>query len=308
MKKRQQAQRSRTRSKIHLSSTGLILALGLSCHSCTHLPATPVQEAATRLEDFARELGTALRERADAPTSKSESLSKQGVQTGGANSFAECPQFFAEGRPPVVASGPTNRELCFDAFAILHSGESKTPVFVAQKLNRASVKDAGEERTNRFYAEARLRSAERATLEDYKTSGYDRGHMAPAGDMPTPRAMAQSFSLANMVPQASELNRGVWAKSVEMATRKSALRAAGDVYVITGPVYEPSISQSPGIGPGQVRVPKYLFKLVYDESKHRVWAHWHLNDNLSTGSRPVAYGELVRRTGIEFLLGVNVAD
>ncbi|MES2943324.1 MAG: DNA/RNA non-specific endonuclease, partial [Pseudomonadota bacterium] len=235
MKKRQPAQRSRTRSKFHLFSTGVILALGLSCHSCTHLPAAPVQEAATRLEDFARELGTALRERANVPTSKSESSSTQGAQTGGANSFAECPQFFAEGRPPVVASGPTNRELCFDAFAILHSGESKTPVFVAQKLNRASVKDAGEERTNRFYAEARLRSAERATLEDYKTSGYDRGHMAPAGDMPTPRAMAQSFSLANMIPQAPEHNRGTWAKSVEMATRKYASRAAGDVYVITGP-------------------------------------------------------------------------
>ena len=95
-----------------------------------------------------------------------------------AEDFAACHQFFANGKPPVVAPRPTNRALCYDAFAILHSGESKTPVFVAEKLSRASVADAGEKRTNKFFADARLRSSEWATLEDYKNSGYDRGHMA----------------------------------------------------------------------------------------------------------------------------------
>ena len=132
--------------------------------------------------------------------------------------------------------------------------------------------------------------------------------MAPAGDMPTAQAMAQSFSLANMVPQAPEHNRGPWAKSVEAATRKYAARATGNVYVITGPVFEPNIAQSPSIGPGQVRVPKYLFKLVYDQDKDRAWAHWHLNDDSTRASRPISYGELVRRTGIEFLPGLHPAD
>jgi endonuclease G len=208
----------------------------------------------------------------------------------------------------VLAPRPTNRALCYDAFAILHSGESKTAVFVAQRLNRASVADADEKRSNRFFADARLRSSERAELDDYKGSGFDRGHLAPAGDMPTAQAMAQSFSLANMVPQAPEHNRGVWAKSVEMATRQYVARSIGDFYVITGPVFVPNIAQSPAIGPDQVRVPKYLFKLVYDQDKNRAWAHWHENDNASRGSRPISYAELVKRTGIDFLPGLNPVE
>ena len=233
------------------------------------------------------------------------SLFATGTASHAAEDFAACPQFFANAKPPVVAPRPTNRALCYDAFAILHSGESKTPVYVAEKLNRASVADADEKRTNRFFPDARLRSAERATLEDYKNSGYDRGHMAPAGDMPTAQAMAQSFSLANMVPQAPEHNRGVWAKSVEMATRNYVKRAAGDVYVITGPVFVPGIAQSPSIGPGQVRVPKYLFKLVYDQSRNRAWAYWSENSNATAASKPISYAELMKRTGVEFLPGVR---
>lgn len=219
--------------------------------------------------------------------------------------FTACLQFFSNGKPPVVAPRATNRALCYDAFAILHSGESKTPVYVAQRLNRASIEETGKKRTNKFFPDARLRSAERATLDDYKGSGYDRGHMAPAGDMPTAQAMAQSFTLANMVPQAPEHNRGVWAKSVEAATRKYAARATGNVYVITGPIYEPSIAASPSIGTGHVYLPKFLFKLVYDESNNRAWVHWQENADTTKGSKPISYSELVKRTGIEFLPGVN---
>lgn len=228
------------------------------------------------------------------------------TQSYAAEGFAACPKFFANGTPPVVEKRPLQRALCYDAFAILHSGESKTAVFVAQRLNRASIADAGEKRTNRFFQDARLRSAERATLADYAGSGYDRGHMAPAGDMPTAQAMAQSFSLANLVPQAPKHNRGVWAKSVEAATRKYASRAAGDVYVITGTVYVPSIALSPSIGSGQVRVPKYLFKLVYDEQRGKAWAYWQENTNSTKANAPISYADLVRRTGISFLPGAKV--
>lgn len=310
MKKRKSSPRFRIRNKPHLISTLLVLTLGLSCHSWVELPAgRELVAASLGLETLLTRLGTAARAYSGSPAAPFEPVPVPVARPGYATeSFSGCRNFFVNGKPPVVAPRPTNRALCYDAFAILHSGDSKTAVFVAEKLNRAAVADADEERTDRFYPDARLRSAERATLADYRGSGFDRGHLAPAGNMPTAQAMAQSFSLANMVPQAPKHNQGAWRTSVEATTKKYAGRASGDVYVITGPVFAPSIAQSPGIGQGHVRVPKYLFKLVYDQDKNRAWAHWNLNDNATRPSPPISYGELVRRTGIEFLPGVNPAD
>lgn len=216
-------------------------------------------------------------------------------------SFALCPQFFPNGTPPAVPPQPRLRELCYEAFAVLHSGSTKTPVFVAQRLTRQSVEDADEKRAKRFFADARLPSAERAELEDYRNSGYSRGHMAPAGDMPTPTAMAQSFSLANMVPQNAQHNGGAWAK-IEQDTRQYVKRARGDVFVITGPVFT---DPGPRIGANGVKVPTYLYKLVYDATTRRAWAHWQENREGEMASRPISYQELVKRTGVVFLPGIT---
>ena len=215
--------------------------------------------------------------------------------------FAECRQFFAGGVAPVVSNAPLQRELCFDQFAVLHSGQTRTPVFVAQRLNRQSIHDArDEQRTNKFFADARLPRSERAELSDYKGSGYARGHMDPAGDMPNATVMEQSFSLANMVPQNPQQNSGPWSK-IEQDTRRYVMRAQGDVFVITGPVFE---SGSPSIGANQVRVPTHLFKLVYDATTQKAWAHWQANAEDARSGRPISYGELERRIRMELLPGV----
>lgn len=212
--------------------------------------------------------------------------------------FAECPQFFAPGGMPVVPAQPQLRELCYDAFAILHSGNTRTPVLVAERLNRQMLQQGqGLKRSDKFFADARLPQAERAQLQDYKGSGYSRGHMAPAGDMPTAAAMAQSFSLANMVPQDQKHNAGAWAK-IEADTRAYALRAAGDVYVITGPVFDRQVQH---IGPNRVAVPSHLFKLVYDPATGKAWAHWQQNAPDTRAGPPISYDELARRTGMRLL-------
>lgn len=219
-----------------------------------------------------------------------------------ATSFAACPQHFAGGQPPVTPKAPKLRELCFDGFAVLHSGNTKTPIYVAQRLNRQMLQDGqGIKRTDRFYADARLPAAERAELDDYKGSGWSRGHMAPAGDMGTPESKAQSFSLANMVPQDPKQNGGPWSK-IEEDTRKYVMRARGDVYVITGPVFEPGTQT---IGPGRVAVPSHVFKLVYDPATGRSWAHWQENSPNAQVGRPISYAEVVERTRMELLPGLS---
>lgn len=224
--------------------------------------------------------------------------------------FGACRHNFANGEPPVVANAAQRkaRALCFNGFAVLHSGTSKTPIYSAEVLSRESIQAAkGEERTNRFFADARLPSAERATLDDYARSGFDRGHLSPAGNRDNPESMAQSFSLANMMPQAPENNRKAWS-GIEQSTRKYVMRASGSVYVITGPVSLPNAcpiqSQGCTIGNGVV-VPSHIFKLVYDASTQRAWAHWIENTDAARVSAPISYAELVRRTGIEFLPGIH---
>ncbi len=265
--------------------------------------------------------------------------------------FDTCRENFANGSPPILTGvmGARTRPLCFDGFAVMYSGDRKTPIYSAESLNRHRIDDARKEsRTDVFFADARVPSGDRATLDDYRGSTFDRGHMAPAGDMATSNSMAQSFSLTNIVPQDAENNRNAWA-DIEKATRSYVRRAAGNVYVITGPVFAPgncpiveaatraldarSISSEKrgntpeGIVSAAVRlagfkapyrydaractighgvaVPSHLFKLVYDPSTNRAWAHWQENSPLARPGRPISYQELVRRTGIEFLPGVN---
>jgi endonuclease G len=237
-------------------------------------------------------------------TSSSASGSRPGkapVNNGGgaAADFSACAQFFP-GYVPAVARPGKQRALCFDSYAVLYSGESKTPVYTVERLTAASVNAARSiKRVDKFYPEARLPFADRAQLADYSGSGYDRGHMAPAGDMPTDASKAQSFSLANMVPQASQLNQHDWSQ-IEQATRKYAARAGGEVFVFTGPVFAATPAT---VGPGKVWVPSHTWKLVYSRAEERSWAYFMENVNGVHSLKPISYSEFVRISGLTLLPG-----
>src|SRR4051794_4371068 len=93
------------------------------------------------------------------------------VVTSAFAAFDNCKQFFPGGAAPVasVNAPKEQRDLCFSGFAVLYSGQSKTPVYVVERLNRERLQAAKEmHRTDRFYEEARLPFSERAQLRDYK--------------------------------------------------------------------------------------------------------------------------------------------
>ena len=220
----------------------------------------------------------------------------------GSQDFENCRQFFPYNTPLVLPHQAElqPRALCFSGFAILYSGKSRTPIYVAERLNRrALLASESIPRSNKFFEEARLPQGERSRLDDYRNSEYDRGHMAPAGDMGTQESKDQSFSLANIFPQNPENNRNAWRK-IESDTRKYVMRAEGDVFVITGPVFDATHST---IGTNQVWVPQHMFKLVYDPTSSKAWAHWQDNTEDAKVNKPISYGELVRRTNVKYLAG-----
>ena len=100
-----------------------------------------------------------------------------------------CPQHFAAGQRPVITNPklqPRTQEICFTAFAVLHSGLSRTPLYSAEYLTRQNLKNAGKlSRKDSYHAESALPKNDRAELADYERSGYDRGHMAPNADFST---------------------------------------------------------------------------------------------------------------------------
>jgi endonuclease G len=98
-----------------------------------------------------------------------------------------------------------------------------------------------------------------ADLSDYKGSGYDRGHLAPAADMKiSALAMSESFFLSNMSPQLPAFNRGGW-KNLESLVRNWAA-SEGLIYVVTGPVFK---HNKGSIGTNQVTIPGYYYKVIY---------------------------------------------
>ena len=213
--------------------------------------------------------------------------------------FDQCQDLFPAQQIPSTAQ--VGRDLCFDDFAIYYSPSDKKPIYTIERLNSEQLQAPHPRRTNQFYEEARLPAHERALLSDYRGSGYDRGHNVPAGDMTTERGMAQSFSLANMMPQARQNNQGIWAKRVEEATRMYIKRAQGDVYVFTG-----SMGHAGTIGKGKVTIPSHLYKLVYDPAKKLAWAYWVENTDDAQMSAPISYAELIQKTGIDFHLPIEV--
>ncbi len=153
------------------------------------------------------------------------------------------------------------------------------------------------ERTDNFRSDPAV-STYSASKKDYLRTGYDRGHLAPAGDMTiNTTAMSESFFMSNMSPQLPGLNRGAW-KSLEALMRGWTLDNE-KLYVVTGPIFESNLGS---IGENKVTIPGYYYKIAFSKDAEKMIGFILPNQKVSgsLASFAVSIDEIEARTGIDF--------
>lgn len=151
-----------------------------------------------------------------------------------------------------------------EGFAIGYDRALKQPRWVAYRLTGEMLKKDSMAivRTNDFRADEEF-GRDSAMLDDYRGSGYDRGHICPARDMAySKKAMHESFLLSNTSPQAPGFNRGIW-KEMEAWVRDVAAKE-GSIYILCGPVFGNPTEKT--IGDSRIPVPIGFWKVVFDET------------------------------------------
>jgi endonuclease G len=186
-------------------------------------------------------------------------------------------------------------------YSLSYSEPHEQAEWVYYELTASEATNNRFKRTNNFREDAKVNTGS-ASMSDYKGSGYDRGHLAPAGDMAfSSTAMSESFYMSNMSPQHPSFNRGIW-KELESLTRAWASEYS-TLYIATGAILTPNLRT---IGSNQVSIPSYYYKAIldYDETSgdYRGIAFILPNQkgNRSLQSYVVSIDNLESRTGIDF--------
>lgn len=156
----------------------------------------------------------------------------------------------------VIADTIPAETIEYEGFTVSFNAQAHIPNYVVWELT-ATEADADGKRISDFQADERIDGC--PTIDDYRRSGYDRGHMAPAADMKwSEKAMADCHYLTNIAPQAKALNSGAW-NTLEANCREWARRDSA-IIVICGPVLSDKIVRH--IGKTEVSVPERFFKVV----------------------------------------------
>lgn len=147
--------------------------------------------------------------------------------------------------------------LHYEGMTISFNPSTHQPNWVSWELLASEV-NGETTRESSFTTDPNVKGC--ATTDDYRRSGYDRGHMAPAGDMKwSDKAMQQSFLLTNVCPQAGELNRGSWKKLEEKCRQRAIADSA--IVIVCGPIFLPG-EGTEQIGETGVAVPRRFFKVI----------------------------------------------
>lgn len=222
-----------------------------------------------------------------------------GLSPAYADDLTQCSQSFYGGIYPEFINtklSSKTQALCMDGFAVMYSGVSRTPMWSAEHLTRKRLQQAKQiDREDSFHEESRLPTSMRAKLSDYSGSGYDRGHLAPNGDMANRSQQYDSFSLANIAPQSPRNNRYIW-RNIESATRYLT-QQYGEVYTVTGVAFTDKKTKQLA---GRVLVPSHFFKAVYIPATNQAGVYYAPNDE-SERIEIISVDKLAAEIGIDVL-------
>ena len=157
-----------------------------------------------------------------------------------------------------LPSSTTNQIIKHDYFTLSYNEKYEQAEWVAYELKKSYVRSSNFKRP--YFIEDPKVKTRSADWRNYKKSGYDKGHLCPAGDMGFEiNAYNDTFFTSNISPQLHAFNGGIWNR-LEQKTRYWATKYDG-VYVITGGVLQSSLKT---IGKEKVSVPNYFYKILLD--------------------------------------------
>lgn len=188
-------------------------------------------------------------------------------------------------------------------YALGYVERHEQAAWVQYRFTAAENLARNAERSEDFREDPAIRTGS-ALLADYRGSGYDRGHLAPAADMKfDPAAMSESFFLSNMSPQDHDFNAGIW-NDIEKFVRYT-VNIEKSLVVVTGPVFADGDGK---IGRSGVTVPGAFYKIIYDETPPRKMIAFivpNRDSDAPISSFVVSVDEVERRTGLDFFSKVQ---
>ena len=193
---------------------------------------------------------------------------------------------------------PTNDFICRDTYALSSNDDTKFADWVAYKITAQQLKcDVKTER--RWRADPDIEEPETLEPSDYKGTGsvgYDRGHQAPLASFKC-KDWENTNYLSNITPQKAALNQGAWRK-LEDEVRDLA-QQKGELFVLTGTVYERKMKPLPGANEPH-QVPSGYWKIISIKGKHTAYffdQNTPKGADYRTGLTTIA--EIERKTGLD---------
>lgn len=200
---------------------------------------------------------------------------------------------------PQLTKSVSSQIIEHEGYSLSYNSDWLLPNWVAYELTAAEV-DGDIPRATHFYQDPLVVGAQ-ADKDDFRNSGYDRGHMVAADDMKwSETAMRHSFYLTNVCPQIPNFNAGIW-KSFEIKGQKWAVQY-GKVYIVCGPVV--TNGKYGTIGKNKVVVPDGFYKVFLVDNNGRYEALGLLFDHVAGRKKMKNYAcsidSVEKVTGIDF--------